>query len=66
MEAIGKKALLIAAIAAALAFVFQVIGLIRYIGRLPYDRVGVVLYCVTIVAFICISVGFFIQWNRQK
>ena len=66
MKTAGKKALLIASIAAALAFIFQVIGLVRYIGRLPDDLIGIVLYSVTIVAFACISLGFFVQWNRQK
>ena len=66
MKATGNKALLIASLAAASAFVFQMIGLIRYIGRLPDDRVGIVLYSITIIALACISIGFFIQWNRQK
>ena len=61
MKVIGKKALLIASLVTALAFVFQVIGLVRYIGRLPDDRVGIVLYSITIIAFACISLGFFIQ-----
>jgi hypothetical protein len=66
MKAIGNKALLIASLATALAFVFQVIGLIRYIGRLPDDRVGIILYSITIIALACVSLGFLIQWNRQK
>jgi uncharacterized membrane protein YhhN len=66
MKVVKKRALLIASIAAALAFVFQIIGLIRYIGRLPDDRVGIVLYSITIIAFACTSLGFYIQWNRHK
>jgi tellurite resistance protein TehA-like permease len=66
MKVVKKRALLIASIAAALAFVFQIIGLIRYIGRLPDDWVGIVLYSITIIAFACASLGFYIQWNRHK
>ena len=43
MKIARKKALLIASIAAALAFVFQIIGLIRYVGRMPDDLIGIVL-----------------------
>jgi RsiW-degrading membrane proteinase PrsW (M82 family) len=64
---IGKTRLLLTvAIAAIVACVLQLIGLIRYIVRLPEDWVGIVLYIATIIAFALIAVGFYIQWRQQK
>ena len=56
---------LIMSVAAAVACILQVIGLIRYIGRLPEDYVGIGLFSFTAVAFAIVSIGFFIQWQKQ-
>jgi len=50
---------------AALAAIFQTIGLIRYVNRLPDDWIGITLYAITLVAFVLVSIGSFIQ-ARQK
>ncbi len=50
---------------AAIAAIFQMIGLIRYINRLPDDWIGIALYAITLVAFVLVSIGSFIQ-ARQK
>jgi len=50
--------------AAAIAAVLQTAGLIRYINRLPNDWVGISLYVVTILAFVGISAGAFIQARK--
>jgi hypothetical protein len=50
---------------AAVAALFQTIGLIRYVNRLPSDLFGITLYSVTLVAFDLVSVGFFIQARKK-
>ncbi len=47
--------------AAAIAAILQMVGLIRYIGRLPEDWIGITLYTITLIAFIAVSIGSFIQ-----
>ena len=56
---------LIMSVAASIACILQIIGLIRYIGRLPEDYVGISLFSITAVAFAIVSIGFFIQWRKQ-
>ena len=64
---IGKtRVLLTVAISAIVACILQIMGLIRYLIRLPEDWVGIVLYIATIIAFALIAVGFYIQWRQQK
>ena len=48
-----------------IAVALQTVGLIRYILRLSQDWVGIALYTVTLIAFIAVSIGSFIQ-ARQK
>ena len=50
---------------AAIAGLFQAAGLIRYVNRLPDDWIGISLYAITLVAFVLVSIGSFIQ-ARQK
>jgi len=50
---------------AVIAATLQTVGLIRYILRLSQDWVGIALYTVTLIAFIAVSIGSFIQ-ARQK
>lgn len=50
---------------AAIAAILQTVGLIRYVNRLPDDWVGITLYAITLIAFIAVSIGSFIQ-ARQK
>jgi len=57
---------LIGAFFSAAACIFQIIGLIRYLNRLPDDWFGIVLYMVTVVAFAVGAVGFFVQYRREK
>jgi len=60
------KRLLVLAVCSGIAAVLQGIGLVRYLGRLPDDWVGIILYGVTAVAFAVIAVGFFIQWRKER
>jgi hypothetical protein len=46
---------------AAIAAAFQAIGLIRYVRRLPGDWIGIALYAITLVAFILVIIGSFLQ-----
>ena len=50
---------------AVVATTLQTVGLIRYIQRLPQDWIGITLYAITLIAFIAVSIGSFIQ-ARQK
>ena len=56
---------LIMSVAAAVACILQIIGLIRYINRLPEDCVGIGLFSFTAIAFAIVSIGFFMQWRKR-
>jgi hypothetical protein len=56
-----QKSLRIAAVISAVACLFQIIGLVRYVGRLPDDWIGIGLYAVTIVAFAVGAIGFYVR-----
>jgi len=66
MSRFVSKALPAAAAASLLACILQIIGLIRYLGRLPEDVTGIVLYGVTIAAFLVAAIGFFVQWRKRS
>lgn len=51
---------------AAVAALCQTIGLVRYIKRLPDDWIGIALYAVTLMAFVLVGVGSFIQANQKS
>ena len=50
---------------ATIASIFQIVGLIRYINRLPCDWIGIALYAITLIAFVLISLGSFIQAQQK-
>jgi hypothetical protein len=56
---------LIAAVCSTVACLLQVIGLIRYLSRLPDDWVGIGLYTATIVAFALGAIGFYGRWAKE-
>ena len=66
MKKSNPKGWLIGAVALNCACIFQVIGLTRYIERLPDDWLGIGLYIITIIAFGLAALGFFIRWNKEK
>jgi len=49
----------------AIAATLQTVGLIRYIQRLPEDWVGITLYTITLIAFIAVSIGSFVQASQK-
>lgn len=51
---------------AVMAATLQTVGLIRYIIRLPDDWIGITLYIVTLIAFIVVSIGSFIQAHKKE
>jgi len=65
MKATNRRGLLLGAGFSAVACLLQVVGLVRYLGRLPGDGVGIALYVVTIVAFGIGAVGFYLQWAKH-
>ena len=52
-------------VAALIACILQVIGLIRYMGRLPEDYVGIALFSITAIAFAFVSLGFYLEYRKQ-
>jgi len=48
-----------------IAATLQTVGLIRYISRLPDDWIGITLYTITLIAFIAVSIGSFIQAQQK-
>lgn len=50
---------------AVIAATLQTVGLIRYIQRLPQDWIGITLYIITLIAFIAVSIGSFIQASQK-
>lgn len=65
MRTLMAKGLLIAAVASLAACVLQIIGLVRYTGRLPDDWIGITLFSVTIVAFLIAAIGFIVQFRKK-
>ena len=62
----GKaKNMLLGAAASAVACLLQIIGLVRYVGRLPDDWVGIGLYVVSAIAFAVGALGFYVRWRRE-
>jgi len=57
---------LIGAICFSIGFIFQLYGTIRYIGRLPEDYIGIVIYSATTVFFAIAAIGFFINYRKNK
>jgi len=49
----------------SIAATLQTVGLIRYISRLPDDWIGITLYTITLIAFIAVSIGSFIQAQQK-
>ena len=66
MEKNKSKGWFLAAVAFTIVCILQVIGLIRYVGRLPDDRLGIGLSVVTIVVFALAAILFFIRWNKDR
>ncbi|MGD8405994.1 MAG: hypothetical protein PVJ21_20230 [Anaerolineales bacterium] len=50
---------------AVAATILQTFGGIRYINRQPDDWVGIMLYAITLFAFIAVSIGSYIQARRK-
>lgn len=61
-----SRSFLVTAAIACVLMVSQVIALIRYVGRLPDDWVGIVIHTVTMIAFAIVAIGFFIRWKKGK
>ena len=61
-----RLGLLITMIAATVAAGLQIIGLVRYTGRLPGDTVGIFLYTVTLFAFALIALVSGVRWFRGR
>ncbi len=65
MKESRSRGFVIASVIAVVACVLQIIGLLRYIERLPNDWVGIGLYVVTIIAFALVAFGFYVQARKQ-
>ena len=56
----------VAAIFMAIMGVLQIVGLVRYLDRLPEDWIGIGLYILTIIAFVVASFGFYTKGRTEK
>jgi hypothetical protein len=65
VKTMKSRNMLIAAVCSTVACLLQVIGLIRYLSRLPDDWVGIGLYIATIVAFALGAIGFYGRWAKE-
>lgn len=65
MKPTSSRGYRIASAIAVIACVVQIIGLLRYVDRLPEDWVGIGLYMIIIVAFALVAFGFYIQSQKQ-
>lgn len=65
MDSTDSRSYLIVAIAAGVACLLQIFGLIRYVERMPKDGIGIGLYAATILAFALASFGFFRQARKK-
>jgi hypothetical protein len=64
MEDKGSRTLRTAAACSAVACLLQIVGLDRYLRRLPDHSVGIGLYAVALIAFALRAIGLTIQ-GRQ-
>jgi hypothetical protein len=60
------KHFLIISIGALIAASLQMVGLIRYVGGLPNDWIGILLYVVTIIVFFLAAIYYFTRWCRES
>ena len=58
--------MLLGAAASGVACLLQIVGLVRYVGRLPDDWLGIALYAVSALAFAAGALGFTVQWRRGR
>jgi hypothetical protein len=61
MEDRESRTLRAAAVCSAVACLLQIVGLVRYVARLPDDWVGIGLYATTIIALAIGAAGFYIR-----
>ena len=66
MGKMNPRGALAFAVCLTIAFVLQLIGTVRYIGRLPNDRLGITLYIVTAVLFAVLAVVHYVRWAAGK
>lgn len=66
MKARSSRTTFLVGVLSGVACILQITGLIRYVGRLPDDRLGIALYIITIVAFALVSVEHFSRWRKEK
>lgn len=59
-------AFLLGAVILGLAALLQTIGLVRYLGRLPDDWIGIGLYIAVIAGCATAAAGFYLEWRRQR
>ena len=61
-----SRATFLVGVLSGVACLLQITGLMRYLGRLPEDRLGITLYVITIIAFALISIEHFARWRKER
>jgi len=49
-----------------LGALLQFYGLTRYLKRFPANSTGITIYVITILAFLIMALGQFLQWRKNK
>jgi ABC-type transport system involved in cytochrome bd biosynthesis fused ATPase/permease subunit len=62
----GSRVTFLVGVLSAVACILQITGLVRYLNRLPDDRLGISLYVITIVAFALVSIEHFHRWKKER
>ena len=57
---------LIAAVIFAFGCLFQIVSLVRYLGRLPEDSLGIGLHVALIILFAVCAIVYYILWLKEK
>jgi hypothetical protein len=63
---VKPKGMLVAAVVFAIVCLFQIVSLVRYLERLPGDRLGIGMHIVTIILFAVAAIIFYIRWRREE
>jgi hypothetical protein len=66
LKQVKSRTTFLVGVLSAVACALQVTGLIRYLGRLPEDRLGITLYIITIIAFGLVSIEHFVRWRKER
>ena len=66
MKPRSSRTTFLVGVLSGVACLLQITGLMRYLERLPGDRLGITLYVITVIAFALISIEHFARWRKER